>query len=149
IWFEHGRCDVTTAASDARRVFVAVDRFRPFELDPKGESGTTRVVMKRGIPIRVVLEPPLKPVEGDDRIFIGYPWRPRCGGAADEDLENESVRTFEVAPGGSATFDIPEPGDWRVIFLCPIHRLDDEVFDQRAACDRTIHVEDRPKAGDE
>jgi hypothetical protein len=138
--FQDGVCEFVTAASDRRCAFVAVDRFRPFALDPKGASGMTRIVMKRGIPIRVVLEPRLKPREEEERLYVGIPERPRCGAEPDEKAENDCLRTIELAPGASATFDVPEPGDWRVMFLC----TNGDTYEVRAACDREIHVEDRP-----
>jgi hypothetical protein len=138
--FEDGVCDLVTATNDERPQFVAVDRFRPFVLDPKFEGG--RVVMRRGIPIRVVLDPRWKPTDGSS-LYLGVPELPRGGGAADEDAEDEWVRTFEVTPGSSACFSIPEPGEWRVILLRSRETEDGDVeYDRVGALEPTIQVVD-------
>jgi len=140
--FDEGDIALVTAAADARPIVLAAERFRPLTLEPKSKE--SHVVLPRGIPIRVVLDPAatLQKTPGA-KLYVGVPEFPRCGRPPDPGEEDDSVRTFEIEAGGSVRFEIPEPGDWRVVFLSSMPGPDgDETFERRDARAPTIHVED-------
>jgi hypothetical protein len=142
-WFDSGNYEATVAASDTRPVSILVERHRTLRFDRLPERG--RVVLPRGIPVRITLDLGVKiPSDPPTRLFVGIPELPRLGGASDEKAENEAVRTVPIEPGGSADFFLPEPGDWRVVFLAASPPIDDDTnYEPLDAVEPTLHVLDR------
>lgn len=141
--FESGTCDVLTKADDERIAVLSADRFRPAEID--SAASRERVVLRPGIPIRLVLDPKSKlPTAPNTRLYVGVSERPRCGAPPDPDAEDFDVRTVAIKPGGSASFAIPEAGDRRVVLLVT-HDADEEgaTYEELATVAPTIQVEDR------
>jgi hypothetical protein len=139
-----GVCDFLTTKDDARRLVVAVDRFRPVDL--AATDTVSHVVLRRGLPVRLTLDPnATRPTGSPKKLFVGVCERPRCGQPADVEAEDATVRTVPLEPGGTASFDVPESGDWRVILLA----TKDEPVDAAPSYERldaqppTIHVDER------
>ena len=94
--------------------------------------------MKRGIPIRLALDPSLAlPSDPHDRIYVGVSEALRW----EESLDD--VRTVELLTGAELRFDVAEPGDWNVVFL----RLHDDGGDRPSvtechSVETTISVQD-------
>jgi hypothetical protein len=139
---EEGGRTLLTSASDDAPFFVAVLGHRPARIDDA--KAVQRIVLKRGIPIRVLLDPKADVSKsGASRLFVGVPELPRLGALPDIAEESDTLRSVAIEPGGSARFWIPQTGEWRVLFL----RTDDaderpESFSCCDASPATIHVED-------
>jgi hypothetical protein len=121
IWFQEGRIDFLSSIDDGTHASLVVDRFRVLDLDvdscERELDGCDvplrrKVVMKRGIPIRLALAPGFElPPEPHDPIYLGVSEAPHWDQSLDE------LRTVELRPGADLRFDLAEPGEWTVIFL--------------------------------
>lgn len=139
VWFICGRADLLTLAADGVRTEFLASRCRPFLVDPRVDP--KRIVLKRGIPIRIALAPgfelPAAP-ELAARLYVGVPEWPRIV------QDRSELRSVEVRPGADLRFELAEPGRWPVVFL--VGRKDGSGEVQKAEThllDETITVEDR------
>jgi len=120
--FSSGHHELVTTAGREFRVRVLVPRFRPVERNLTADPARNQIELKRGLPVRVVLDPDFKmPAEPPLKIYVGVPEDPgnfaySPEGLGEADSGEGTLRTVEVRPGGSASFDIPLPGNWRVYF---------------------------------
>lgn len=138
-WFSDGTLTFLTLADRSPEVVVAAEGFRPAPLDLS--AARQRVVLKRGIPIRLALAPgftlPAKPRE---RLFVGVSELPH---GMDDD--GEELRSVEWRPNATPRFDLAEPGEWQVRFLVADARDDsnDPPCRERPSLASTIVVADR------
>ena len=141
--FTGGKGWFVTRMEASPEAWVCVPRFRPVKAE--GFFEHQRIVLQAGIPIRVQLDPatPL-PKRPASMRYVGVPEVPRAGAPPDHDAEDALLRTVEIVPGGSATFLVPEAGDWRVLFLESFVGEEGEVdYEVLTALEETIRVEDR------
>jgi hypothetical protein len=155
VGFENGRVDFLTAAGDGVRASLVVNRFRVLdldvtasqrELDARGRPARRRVIMKRGIPIRLELARGFElPPGPHDVICIGVSEAPRWEEKV-EGLANLELRTVELRPGADLRFDLAEAGEWSVIFLRSQDTGHDEpTITECHAIETTITVADEMK----
>jgi hypothetical protein len=110
--FEKGRADFVTIVGDGLSTEIAVSRFRPRVLAP--DSTARRVVLERGIPIRLVLAPGFELPDASQleaRLYVGVSELPHFVNILDES------RTVELRPGADLHFELAEPGEWPVVFV--------------------------------
>jgi len=144
--FSDGRVSIMSARNDARPVVFAAERFQPLSIDFDSIEG--HVLMKRGYPIRVALDPSveLPRAMGGVKYYVGISELPRCGQLPNRQLEERSVRTVALAPGESASFEIPEPGERQVIVIRGTRESDGtEDLVRCDAADQTIVVQESSK----
>jgi len=110
--FEKGRADFLTIVGDGLSTVIAVNRFRPSVLAPDSPAG--RVVLERGIPIRLALAPGFELPDAAQlaaRLYVGVSELPHFVNLRD------GLRNFELLPGADLRFELAEPGKWPVVFL--------------------------------
>ncbi|HET6162964.1 MAG TPA: hypothetical protein VFG37_04815 [Planctomycetota bacterium] len=116
-----------------------MQRFRPLVLDRRSDS--KRVVLKRGIPVRLALAPGFEMPDASQleaRLDVGVPELPHFVTDRDE------LRTFELRPGAELRFELAEPGSWPLVFLIGRKGVNgEENVEESHLLDTTIDVQDR------
>jgi len=137
--FEDGRADLLTLAGNDVRTEIVVQRFRPLVLDPRSDS--KRVVLKRGIPIRLALAPGFEMPDASQleaRLDVGVSELPHFVWDRDE------LRTVEIRPGADLRFELAEPGSWPLVFRIRREGVNgEENVEESHLLDTTIDVQDR------
>jgi hypothetical protein len=137
--FEQGRADFLTIVGDGLSTEIAASRFRPRVLAP--DSRARRIVLERGIPIRLVLAPGFELPDASQRkarLYVGVSELPHFV------IDRYELRTVELRPGADLRFEVAEPGEWPLVFQ--IGRDDEYGRENRETSyllDTTIDVQDR------
>ena len=139
MWFEKGRADLLSIVGDGFSTQIVANRFRPRLLAP--DSRTRRIVLQRGIPIRLALAPGFEMPDAaqlEARLYVGVSEMPHFVTDQDE------LRSFELRPGAEPRFELAEPGQWPLVFLIGRQGANgEENVEASHLLDTTIDVLDR------